>query len=60
MDQTTGDTPNATEYALELFPNFELAQARKVGAQYAGLGTQLFQKTALMGECKSDDHDELT
>ncbi|KAJ6572000.1 Alpha/Beta hydrolase protein [Mycena capillaripes] len=50
VDQTLGDIPNATEYVLEVFPNFELPQASKVGALYAGLGTKLFQKNALMGE----------
>ncbi|KAJ7885112.1 Alpha/Beta hydrolase protein [Mycena olivaceomarginata] len=50
VDQTTADTANATVYALELFPDFGPPQADKVGAFYAGLGTQLFQETALMGE----------
>jgi hypothetical protein len=51
VDQTTADTANATAYALELFPDFGPPQADKVGAFYTGLGTQLFQETALMGEC---------
>ncbi|KAJ6563667.1 Alpha/Beta hydrolase protein [Mycena vulgaris] len=50
VDQTTGDTANATQYALTLFPNFGPTQADAVGSLYAGLGTPLFQETALMGE----------
>ncbi|KAJ7664715.1 alpha beta-hydrolase [Mycena rosella] len=50
VDQSTGDTANATQYALELFPAFGSTQADQVGALYVGLGTSLFQETALMGE----------
>ncbi|KAJ7708326.1 Alpha/Beta hydrolase protein [Mycena rosella] len=41
---------NATNYALELFPNFGPAQADQVGILYAGLGTQLFQSSAIVAE----------
>ncbi|KAJ7889187.1 alpha beta-hydrolase [Mycena leptocephala] len=41
---------NATQYALDLFPNFGPAQADGVGALYAGLGTPLFQTDAVVGE----------
>ncbi|KAJ7446375.1 Alpha/Beta hydrolase protein [Mycena latifolia] len=43
-------TANATHYALDLYPNFGPAQADRVGALYAGLGTQLFQSNAVNGE----------
>ncbi|KAJ7476923.1 Alpha/Beta hydrolase protein [Mycena galericulata] len=50
VDQTTGATANATQYALDLFPNFGPVQADTVGKLYAGLGTQLFQENAIQGE----------
>ncbi|KAJ7931193.1 Alpha/Beta hydrolase protein [Mycena leptocephala] len=50
VDQTTAATANATQYALQLFPNFGPPQADKVGALYADLGTQLFQENGIMGE----------
>ncbi|KAJ7455064.1 Alpha/Beta hydrolase protein [Mycena latifolia] len=43
-------TTNATQYALDLYPNFGPAQADRVGALYAGLGTQLFQSNAVYRE----------
>ncbi|KAJ7662010.1 alpha/beta-hydrolase [Mycena polygramma] len=43
-------TINATDYAFQLFPKFTRQQAREVGEVYAPLGTQLFQKDAIMGE----------
>ncbi|KAJ6577948.1 Alpha/Beta hydrolase protein [Mycena capillaripes] len=50
VDQNTAATANATQYALELFPKFGPAEADQVGDLYAGLGTQLFQTDAVMGE----------
>ncbi|KAJ6477550.1 Alpha/Beta hydrolase protein [Mycena sanguinolenta] len=50
VDQATGATANATQYALNLFPDFGPAQADKVGELYAGLGTPLFQENAVQGE----------
>ncbi|KAJ6603567.1 alpha beta-hydrolase [Mycena vulgaris] len=50
VDQSTGATANATQYALGLFPNFGTAEADRVGALYADLGTQLFQSNAIYGE----------
>ncbi|KAJ7660533.1 Alpha/Beta hydrolase protein [Mycena rosella] len=41
---------NVTNYALEVFPNFGPAQAKQVGSLYAGLGTQLFQSSAVIAE----------
>ncbi|KAF7350386.1 Carboxylic ester hydrolase [Mycena venus] len=43
-------TINATDYAFQLFPKFTEEQAHEVGEVYAPLGTQLFQKNAIMGE----------
>ncbi|KAK6996810.1 carboxylic ester hydrolase [Favolaschia claudopus] len=50
VDQSTAATANATQYALELFPNFEDAQAANVGALYANVGSPLSQNDAIMGE----------
>ncbi|KAJ7149765.1 alpha beta-hydrolase [Mycena crocata] len=50
VDQSTADTANATQYSLDLFPNFGPAQAARVGALYAGLGTPIFQTSAVQGE----------
>ncbi|KAF8168644.1 Alpha/Beta hydrolase protein [Mycena galopus ATCC 62051] len=50
VDQTTGATANATQYALNLFPDFGPVQADQVGDLYAGLGTPLFQENAIQGE----------
>ncbi|KAJ7216250.1 Alpha/Beta hydrolase protein [Mycena rebaudengoi] len=43
-------TINATNYAFQLFPKFTREQAHEVGEVYDPLGTQLFQKNAIMGE----------
>ncbi|KAJ7863934.1 Alpha/Beta hydrolase protein [Mycena olivaceomarginata] len=50
VNQSTAATANATQYALDLWPNFGPAEAAKVGALYAGLGTQIFQTNAIYGE----------
>ncbi|KAJ7314680.1 Alpha/Beta hydrolase protein [Mycena albidolilacea] len=50
VNQSTAATANATEYALDLFPNLGSAQAEEVGILYAGLGTPLFQTNAVQGE----------
>ncbi|KAJ6603222.1 Alpha/Beta hydrolase protein [Mycena vulgaris] len=50
VDPSTEATANATQYALDLFPNFGPAQAEKVGALYAGVGTPLAQTEAVYGE----------
>ncbi|KAJ7476599.1 hypothetical protein FB451DRAFT_1338835 [Mycena latifolia] len=39
VNQSTSATANATQYALDLYPNFAPAQADRVGALYAGMGT---------------------
>ncbi|KAJ7505618.1 Alpha/Beta hydrolase protein [Mycena galericulata] len=50
VNQSTGATANATQYALNVFPKFGPVQADTVGKLYAGLGTQLFQENAIQGE----------
>ncbi|KAJ7503346.1 alpha beta-hydrolase [Mycena galericulata] len=50
VNQSTGATANATRYALDVFPKFGPVQANTVGKLYAGLGTQLFQESAIQGE----------
>ncbi|KAJ7649060.1 alpha beta-hydrolase [Mycena polygramma] len=50
VDQTTAATANATQYSLNLFPDFSVAQADKLGTLYAGLGTPIFQENDVMGE----------
>ncbi|KAJ7503355.1 alpha beta-hydrolase [Mycena galericulata] len=41
--------PNA-QYSLSLFPEFTAAQAEAVRLLYSGLGTEIFQDNAIMGE----------
>ncbi|KAJ7254594.1 Alpha/Beta hydrolase protein [Mycena rebaudengoi] len=43
-------TKNMTEYALNLFPNFGSAEARRVDEVYAGLGTPLTRAAIIYGE----------
>ncbi|KAJ7627839.1 Alpha/Beta hydrolase protein [Mycena polygramma] len=50
LDQTPAATANATQYSLNLFPDLGAAQADKIGALYASLGTPIFQENAVMGE----------
>ncbi|KAJ7167191.1 Alpha/Beta hydrolase protein, partial [Mycena crocata] len=50
VDQSTAATANAAQYSLDLFPNFGPAQAHRVAALYAGLGTPISQSSAIQGE----------
>ncbi|KAJ7616846.1 alpha beta-hydrolase [Mycena polygramma] len=50
VDQNTGATADARQYALNLFPDFGSAQADQVGSLYAGVGDPLFQENAVQGE----------
>ncbi|KAF7327249.1 Carboxylic ester hydrolase [Mycena kentingensis (nom. inval.)] len=50
VNQSSGATANATQYALNLFPNLQPAQAARVKNLYAGLGTPLEQQGAIQGE----------
>ncbi|KAJ7470972.1 Alpha/Beta hydrolase protein [Mycena latifolia] len=50
VNESTADTANATQYALDLFPNFGPAQADRVGALYRSVGAPIDQNDAIMGE----------
>ncbi|KAH9481796.1 putative secreted lipase [Psilocybe cubensis] len=50
VNQATANTVQVADYASQLFPNFTPQQAQAVAAQYAGLGTNIFQVNAIMGE----------
>ena len=40
------------DYVSQLFPNFGPQEIKATAAQYAGLGTNIFQVNAIMGECE--------
>ncbi|PPQ80160.1 hypothetical protein CVT25_001453 [Psilocybe cyanescens] len=50
VDQSTANTVQVPTYVTQLFPNFTPQQAQAAAAQYAGLGTNIFQVNAIMGE----------
>ena len=52
MDQSTVNTVQVADYVSQLFPNFGPEQSNAAAAQYAGLGTNIFQAVAIMGECE--------
>ena len=52
MDQNTSATVQVADYVSQLFPNFGPQESNAVAAQYAGLGTNIFQVNAIMGECE--------
>jgi hypothetical protein len=52
VDQNTSATVQVADYVSQLFPNFGPQEANAAAAQYAGLGTNLFQVNAIMGECE--------
>ena len=52
MDQSTSATVQVADYVLQLFPNFGPEEANAAAAQYAGLGSNIFQVEAIMGECE--------
>ncbi|KAJ7149175.1 Alpha/Beta hydrolase protein [Mycena crocata] len=41
---------NATNFVFELFPKLDASDAARAGALYAGLGTQIFQGSAILAE----------
>ena len=51
VDQNTSATVQVADYVSQLFPNFSSQEANAAAAQYAGLGTNIFQVNAIMGEC---------
>ena len=52
MNQNTSATVQVADYVSQLFPNFGPHQVDAAAAQYAGLGTNIFQVNAIMGECE--------
>ena len=52
MDQNTSATVQVADYVSQLFPNFGPQETNAAAAQYAGLGTNIFQVNAIMGECE--------
>ena len=52
VDQNTSATVQVADYVSQLFPNFGNPEINAAAAQYAGLGTNIFQVDAIMGECK--------
>jgi hypothetical protein len=50
VDQDTSVTVQVADYVSQLFPNFNLQEINAAAAQYAGLGTNIFQVNAIMSE----------
>ena len=50
MDQSTSATVQVADYVSQLFPNFGRQEISAAVAQYAGLGTNISQVDAIMGE----------
>lgn len=51
MNQSTADTVQIPQYISQLFPNIGPDAIKIATALYAGLGTNIFQVNAIMGEC---------
>ena len=52
VNQNTSATVQVADYVSQLFPNFGPQEINTAAAQYAGLGTNIFQVNAIMGECE--------
>jgi len=52
VNQSTAPTVQVADYVSQLFPNFGPQEIDAAAAQYAGLGTNIFQAEAIMGECE--------
>ena len=52
VNQNTSATVQVADYVSQLFPNFGPQQIQAAATQYAGLGTNIFQVEAIMGECE--------
>ncbi|PPQ80630.1 hypothetical protein CVT25_001636 [Psilocybe cyanescens] len=50
VNQRTADTVRVPTYIAELFPKFTSQQAHAAAAHYAGLGSNIFQARAIIGE----------
>jgi cholinesterase len=53
VDQSTAAaTVQVADYVSQLFPNFGPKEVNVTVAQYAGLGSNIFQADAIYGECE--------
>ena len=52
VNQNTTATVQVTDYVTQLFPKFGPQVVDAVAAQYAGMGKNIFQVNAIMGECE--------
>ena len=52
VNQNTSATVQVADYVSQLFPNFGQREIDEAVTQYAGLGTNIFQVNAIMGECE--------
>lgn len=52
MNQATANTVENSQFVTQLFPELDTAGIAAATAQYAGLGTNIFQADAIMGECE--------
>ena len=52
VNQNTSATVQVADYVSQLFPNFGPQEISAAVAQYAGLGANIFQVDAIMGECE--------
>jgi hypothetical protein len=50
IDSNTASTVQVPLYLSRLFPNFGAKEIEAAAAQYSGLGSPIFQVTAIMGE----------
>jgi cholinesterase len=51
VNQSTADTVQIPQYISQLFPTIGPDAIKTATALYAGLGTNIFQANAIMGEC---------
>jgi len=51
VNQSTADTVRIPDYVSQLFPNFSPSEIKQAAAIYSGLGSNIFQAIAIMGEC---------
>jgi hypothetical protein len=52
VNQNTSATVQVADYVSQLFPNFGPREINAAATHYAGLGTNIFQVNAIMGECE--------
>ena len=52
VDQNTSATVQVADYVSQLFPKFGRQESNAASAQYAGLGPNISQADAILGECE--------